>query len=922
MKMPAILELFSKGYATSKKETSPKKDPAPPGRLQKTGSEGLSSAEAQKRLAAHGENVLKSGKKNGAAKIFAGQFKDFLVIILLISTAASIFLGEVAEALCIAVIVLLNAIMGFVQEYKTEKTLEALKNMTSPVCKVIRDGKLTQLPASLLVRGDVVLVEAGDRVPADCAIISSVSLQAEESILTGESVAVEKKADPSLNRENQLHKHNLLYMGTSIVKGHAKAQVIDTGMNTQMGKIADMLDEIQEPQTPLQQRLDELGKYIVLGCLAISALVMGLGILRGYPLIHMIITGVSLAVAAVPEGLPAIVTIALALAIKRMVKRKSLIRKLHAVETLGCATVICSDKTGTLTQNKMTVKRVITADALYKVEGDGYQKAGAFLKDDKRINARHEPSLNAILEIAALCNNAKLTDSQSQTMRDRTNNTSQGVWHPIGEPTESALLVLSAKAGITPESLHTEYQVYGENPFDSSRKCMSVYVKTSNGRRFIFTKGAYDILYQKCTRCFSQGTARPLQPDDKIQFDAANEHLAKNGMRVLGFGFREITSSDESESNLIFLGITGMLDPPRKEAKEAVKICRRAGIRTIMITGDHKLTACAIGEKTGLYHKGDLCLTGEELDQLSDQELEERIGMVSVFARVSPNHKLRIVRALKRQGEVVAMTGDGVNDAPAVKEADIGVSMGITGSDVTKQAADVILLDDSFATLVAAVEEGRIIYGNIRKFIRYLLSCNIGEVVTMLIGMLMGMPIILLPMQILMINLITDGLPAIALGLDPAEDDCMKKPPRNSQESIFHNLVFTIIFRGILIGLTTLFVFTMVFRMSQNVMAAHTAAFLTLVLTQLIHVFECKSETKSIFKIPYFNNKKLIGATLLSLTVTILSIYTPQLNLLLKTVPLAREEFLLALGASLVVPVVSAMALHFKHRRTREHLST
>lgn len=918
MKMPAVLQMFDKEYSTQRKKPLEEEKTSADYSLQKTGLEGLSTAKAEKILREQGENVLKSGKKNSGVKIFAGQFKDFLVIILLISTAASIFLGEVAEALSIAIIVLLNAIMGFVQEYKTEKTLEALKNMTSPVSKVIRDGRLTQIPASSLVRGDIILLEAGDRVPADCTILHSVSLQAEESILTGESVAVEKQADPSMDSENQLHKHNLVYMGTSIVKGHAKVQVINTGMDTQMGKIADMLGEIGEQQTPLQKRLDELGKYIVLGCLAISALVMGLGILRGYPLIHMVITGVSLAVAAVPEGLPAIVTIALALAIKRMVKRKSLIRKLHAVETLGCATVICSDKTGTLTENRMTVKRVITADALYQVEGNGYQKSGSFLKNNKRVHVKQEPGLNALLEVATLCNNAQFTSSQNQVRRDRTQSTEKGVWRVLGEPTETALLVMAAKAGITPQSLQTEYKIYEENPFDSTRKCMSVCVKTANGRRFLFSKGAYDVLYKKSTRCFENGVARALQPEDRIHFNAANEHLAKNGMRVLGFAFREITSADESETNLIFLGLAGMMDPPRRDAKEAVKLCRRAGIRTIMITGDHKLTACAIGEKVGLFRKGDLCVTGEELDEMSDEALNNKIGITTVFARVSPSHKLRIVRALKRQGEIVAMTGDGVNDAPAVKEADIGVSMGITGSDVTKQAADVILLDDSFATLVTAVEEGRVIYGNIRKFIRYLLSCNIGEVVTMLVGMLMGMPIVLLPMQILMVNLVTDGLPAIALGLDPAEDDCMRKPPRAAEESIFHGIVFTIIFRGILIGLTTLTVFTTIFRISQNVMAAHTAAFLSLVLSQLIHVFECKSEVKPIFKIPFLNNKKLLLAVLVSIAVTIASIYVPQMNLLLKTVPLTQEEILTTMSFTLFIPVVNSVVLSIKNSRIKK----
>lgn len=889
--------------------------------LPPTGSGGLTTKQAAERLSQEGPNQLKGKKKVSPLKLFTDQFKDFLVMILLVSTAASIFMGEITEAVAIAIIVLANAVMGFAQEYKTEKTIEALKNMSAPTAKVYRDGELTELDTSQLVRGDLILIEAGDRIPADAVLLESVCMQADEAILTGESVPVSKLEDKNAGEGNEPNKPNILYMGTSVTKGHGKARVVATGMNTQMGKIADMLDEIEEQPTPLQKRLDELGKYIAIGCLAIAAVIMVAGLLRGEPLIQMIITGVSLAVAAVPEGLAAIVTIALALAVKRMVRRKALIRKLHAVETLGCASVICSDKTGTLTENKMTVKQVYTLGDRLEVEGNGYQKAGAFLLAGERVNASLMPAVKSLLEVAVVCNNAQLTGPSKQDLRDRTRNRSKGNWGAVGEPTEIALLIAAAKAGMTAAGLAEEYTKVDEIPFDSTRKCMSVIVKNRSGRKFIFTKGAYDVLIKKCGYVHLHDSISKLADPHIRQIDRANEEMANGGMRVLGLAMRELTGNDHNESDLVFLGLLGMIDPPRKQAKKAVQTCHRAGVKTVMITGDHKLTACAVAKQIGIFKEGNLCVTGAEIDRMSDDELAKIVNKVTVFARVSPNHKLKIVRALKRRGHIVAMTGDGVNDAPAIKEADIGVSMGITGSDVTKQAADVILMDDNFATLVAAIEEGRVIYSNIRKFIRYLLSCNIGEVMTMFAGMIMGMPVVLLPMQILLINLVTDGLPAIALGLEPAEDDTMKRKPRKADESVFSGgLVHTIVFRGILIGFTTLAVFILIFRMSLSVDAARTGAFLTLVLTQLIHVFECKSETKSIFTIPYFNNIKLILAVIFSGVITFAGIYFHPLNVVLRTVPLTQPQLLIAIGLSLLVPVINAVFLAFKkHRPFKEN---
>ncbi|MCL2088272.1 MAG: cation-translocating P-type ATPase [Oscillospiraceae bacterium] len=851
---------------------------------------GLTTAQAEERLKKDGENTLKSKNAINPAAIFAGQFKDLFVIILLICTGVSVYMGEIAEALAITCIVFVNAVIGFFQEYKTEKTLEALKNMAAPTTKVYRDGRVCVIPAALLVRGDLIITEAGDKVPADALLIESTSMEADESILTGESIACEKKAAPNRPLSDRPGESHVIYMGTAITKGHGKATVISTGMSTQMGRIAGMLDEIEDEHTPLQKRLNELSKVIAVICLTVCAVITGAGILRGQNVIDMLITGVSLAVAAVPEGLPAVVTIALALAVGRMVKRKALIKKLHAVETLGCASVICSDKTGTLTENKMTVKKIVTYNDVIDVEGN------RFAADGTGVNINSHPAARLLVDVAAVCNNALLDNDG-------------------GDPTETALLVMAAKAGITKDNL--EYTRAGEIPFDSDRKCMSVIVKANN-RRYIFTKGAYDVVIKKCGYAADKNSVQPLTVSVKDRIRRANEGMAEDALRVLGFAYRDITgiSSGELESSMIFLGLAGMIDPPRKEALEAVRLCRSAGIKTVMITGDHKTTACAIARQLKIYRTNDLCMTGEEIDSMDEFDFARRVNSVSVFARVSPSHKLKIVRALKRHGHIVAMTGDGVNDAPAVKEADIGVAMGISGTDVTKEAADVMLLDDNFATLVSAVEEGRVIYSNIRKFIRYLLSCNIGEVITMFAGMLMlGIPQILLPMQILLINLVTDGLPAIALGMEPAEKSIMKKKPRSKKEGVLAGrLMFMIIFRGVLIGLSTLAVFTVLYKMYYNIHISRTGAFLALIFMQLIHVFECKSEEKTIFSIPFFNNIKLILAVGISGFIAIACVYVESIGRILRTVPLNLNQLAIVIVISLAVPVINAIATRFRSR--------
>lgn len=873
---------------------------------------GLSSAEAAERLKKYGENSLAKEKKAKPLKIFLGQFRDVMILILLAATAVSFFLGEFYDAVTIVIIVLLNAILGFAQEYKTEKTLIALKNMTAPSAKCYRDGVLVTVPAAELVPGDIIRLEAGDKVPADGAVISEKGLLAEESILTGESAAVSKNAGDPDDTDNSIGKSNIVYSGTVITKGAAEVKVFATGINAQMGKISGMLTEIEEELTPLQKRLAELGKAVAIICLAVCAAVTVAGILRGEPVFDMLMTGITIAIAAIPEGLPATVTIALALAVGRMLKKNALVHKLHSVETLGCASVICTDKTGTVTENKMTVTTAYCGGNEYAFSGNGYKIAGEITSaaDGARINPASTSSLREMLICGTVCTGSAITAEKRTESRDRGRLTVSGEWQATGDPTELALLVAAAKAGITADKLSSSHRKIDEIPFDSETRCMTV-ICASGGVRTAYSKGALDVILGRCAFVMTDEGIVPLTYRKRQEIISEHDKLTQNALRVLALSKKDIAKNstekaDENyESGMVFLGLAGMLDPPRAEAKRAVKLCRSAHIRTVMITGDHKNTAAAVAKQAGIMRGGDLVITGAELAAMSDDDLDRKLPDISVFARVSPADKLRIVRAFKRRGDIVTMTGDGVNDAPAVKEASIGVAMGITGTDVTKQAADVVLLDDNFATLVSAVEQGRGIYANIRKFVRYLLSCNIGEVLTMFLGIIMGMPMVLLPTQILLVNLVTDGLPAVALGVEPPEEENMKKPPRKADESFFsEGLMWKIIFRGILIGLCTLGSFTVINKLFGSVSAARTAALFTLVLSQLCHVFECKSEKKNIFTVPYMNNKKLIGAVLISLAVVFGAAYFPPLQVIFSTVPLTGEQLLIAAGFAVFAPLL------------------
>lgn len=871
---------------------------------------GLTDEQAQERIKIDGYNKLASEKKRSTVKLFAGQFKDILVMILLVSTVISVFLGEIYDAITIILIVLMNAILGFIQEFKTEKTLEALKNMTAPTARVYRNGVIKVIPADEMVKDDIFEIEAGDKVPCDGQIIISKGLFADESILTGEAIAVEKKINENSKIFDTLNLSHVAYMGTIVTRGNARCKAVATGMNSQMGKVSGMLEEIIEEDTPLQKKLAELGKIIAIICLGVCGIVFLAGILRGEPVFDMLMTGITIAIAAIPEGLPATVTIALALSVSRMLKRNALVHKLHSVETLGCASVICSDKTGTITENRMTVTKIITQNNDFEVLGSGYRIAGEIQSKGLKIENRQIPNLDELLICACLCNNAKISKPRLTGVRSFQASIARSEWAVMGDPTEVAMLVTASKLGITLEKLNVDYNRIDEIPFESEARCMKVICEDKSGNKICFVKGAIDVILAQCKYIETPSGIKAIEQHDKKQINQKADGLASDALRVLAFAYCRLEDMMDEKNTmpLTFLGIMGMLDPLRTEAKQAIKTCERANIKTVMITGDHKATACAIATQAGIMKPNSKALTGEELSRLSNAQLDDIIDDIGVFARVNPADKLRIVRAFKRKGHIVAMTGDGVNDAPAIKEADIGVSMGISGTDVTKQASDVILLDDNFATLVDAVEQGRTIYSNIRKFVRYLISCNIGEVVTMFVGIIMGLPMVLLPTQILLVNLVTDGLPAVALGLEPTEKAIMKKQPRKSTDGFFSDgLMSRIIFRGILIGLCTLASFVTMARLGFNLNIARTAALLTLVVSQLIHVFECKSEEKNIFTVPYFNNIFMVLAVIVSGVIVISAIYIPILQLVFSTVPLTIKQVVISVLYAMAVPILAVV---------------
>ncbi|WP_150268576.1 calcium-translocating P-type ATPase, SERCA-type [Paenibacillus tepidiphilus] len=876
---------------------------------------GLSEEETEARRQESGANELSEGKTVSPLTLLLNQFKDFMVLVLMGATLVSGLLGEYLDAVTIVAIIVLNGILGFVQEFRAERSLRALKQLSAPTAKVLRGGQQVTVPARLLVPGDIVLLESGDRVPADVRWLECSSLYAEESALTGESLPVSKHADAIHAEEIPLgDQKNIGFMGTMVTRGTGKAVVVRTGMNTEMGKIADLIQNTESQETPLQHRLEQLGKILIYVSLGLTIVVVLAGILHGQPAPAMFLAGVSLAVAAIPEGLPAIVTIALALGVQRMIKRKAIVRKLPSVETLGCASVICSDKTGTLTQNKMTVTRVWTAGRSLEVTGEGYAPFGQVLEKNRPVDLKADQSLRRLLQVGALCSNAEIVETfpgetrgkrkgKEKAEADKTT-AAASVWELKGDPTEGALVALAAKMGLSAQSLAVTFAREKEFPFDSERKLMSVLVGHPGGR-MICTKGAPDVLLNNCAYMLWEGGVVPCTPTLRQKVLEANEGMASGALRVLGMAYRELRSGEtaesekEAESQLIFVGLTGMIDPPRREVRDAISVTRRAGIKTVMITGDHGTTAEAIAHQLGILQRGGSVLTGTQLSRMDDDALDKVSDNIHVYARVSPEHKLRIVKSLQRHGHVVAMTGDGVNDAPAIKAADIGIAMGITGTDVTKEASALVLGDDNFSTIVAAIEEGRSIYENIRKFIRYLLASNVGEILTMFFAMMLGLPLPLVPIQILWVNLVTDGLPAMALGVDQPEKDLMEHKPRGAKENIFaRRLGWKIISRGLLIGLCTLAAFWITLRVApgnpQQLLQAQSVAFATLVMAQLIHVFDCRS-SRSVFHRNPFQNKYLVLAVLSSVVLMLVVMYLPVLQPIFKTVPLGLRDWCLVL---------------------------
>ncbi|MCL5282407.1 MAG: calcium-translocating P-type ATPase, SERCA-type [Planctomycetes bacterium] len=857
-------------------------------------SSGLNSDTVAARLAQYGRNQLQEAPKRSPLSIFLDQFKDFVIWVLIGAAIVSGVLQEVVDAIAIIAIVILNAILGFVQEYRAEKSLAALKKLSSPTSKVIRNGQHSLIPSEELVPGDVIELEAGDSVPADSRaawVTSNFSVQ--EASLTGESTPVVKTAAALDEPEVPLaDRANMVYLGTSVASGRAKSLVAETGMRTELGKIAGLIQEIEHEATPLQKRLEQFGQWIVYLCFVLVAAVFLLEWARGGKMLEVFLTAVSLAVAAIPEGLPAVVTIALALGVQRMVKRHALIRKLRSVETLGSATVICSDKTGTLTKNEMTVQAVYAGGQMFQVTGIGYAPKGSFLAGDQTVNPQDHPDLMKTLAVGVLCNGAQLVQEQSS-------------WKIVGDPTEAALLTAAAKADIWKGQEERKSPFVDELPFDSERKKMTV-VRQMDRRRVAYVKGAPDVLLADCVNIETEGAVRPLTPADRKQIAAANDNLTGQAMRVLGVAYRDLEGHagklevDTLEKDLTFVGLIAMIDPPREEAKQAIRACMSAGIKTVMITGDHKNTATAIAKQLGFFKEDSLALSGEELDKLSQEQLEKEVDRIPVYARVSPEHKLRVVRAWRSRHQIVAMTGDGVNDAPAVKEADIGVAMGITGTDVTKEVSDMVVTDDNFASIVAAVEEGRGIYDNILKFVHYLLSCNTGEILVMFVSSLIGMPVPLLPVQILWINLVTDGLPALALGVDPTDPEIMKRRPRAPDEPVVtRGRGLLMLTQGTFIAACSLGAYALVLYVEkEGLERARTACFVVLAVSQLFHSYNCRSLTESLFKIGIFTNRYLLLATGISFVLQMAVVYIPGVQSVFKTEPLGLFDWVLVIVIS------------------------
>jgi len=862
---------------------------------------GLEEKEAEKRLQEYGLNEIKEEKKISPLKIFINQFKNFLIYILFAAVVISTIIGyqeymqhggnllkHLMESIAILIILIMIGVIGFIQEYRAEKAIEALKKLASLKAKVMRDGKKKEIDVSNLVPGDIVVLETGDKIPADSRLIEIIDLQTQEAALTGESLPVKKELKALAEKTQVADRSNMVFSGTIVTNGKGKAVVTGTGMKTEIGKIAKMIQETKPEPTPLQIKLEKLGKMLGVAVIAICIIVFITGALTGKNLIEMFKIAVSLAVAAVPEGLPAVVVVSLALGARRMVKRNALIRKLPSVETLGATTVICSDKTGTLTRNEMTVRKIYANGKIIDVTGSGYEPKGDFLFQNKKLNTKE---IELLLKAGTLNNDATLTKNNI-----------------IGDPTEGSLIVSAAKAGLVKEKLEKEYKKTDEIPFSSERKCMTTMHKIK-GETLAFTKGAPEVVLKLCNSVYENGKVKKLTEKKRKEILETNREFANNALRVLGFAYKTVMDKKRAEKNLIFIGLQGMIDPPRTEVIDSIKKCKKAGIKVVMITGDHQITAKAVAKEIGIEGES---LIGADLDKIKD--LDKIVEDVAIYARVNPEHKIKIVDALKKKGHIVAMTGDGVNDAPALKKSDIGIAMGITGTDVSKEASHMILTDDNFASIVNAVEEGRGIYDNIKKFVEYLLSSNLGEVLTIFIAIILS-PLFanslpLLPIQILWINLVTDGLPALALSVEPMEKDIMARKPRNPKEKIVSKPIITrMMVVGLVMMLGTLFLFKF-YKPELDLKYAQTMAFTTLMMFQMFNVLNCRSENKSLFSLGVFKNRYLIGAIIISMLLQLVAIYTPLNEWFFKTIPLSLFDWVLAvLVSSSVLWVVEIMKL-------------
>jgi Ca2+-transporting ATPase len=904
---------------------------------------GLSEQEAKTRLQQYGFNELKEKKRRTALQMFLEGFKDVFIILLLVATVFSVivgyyesmktpqsFLEAYTDAIAIGLIVVLVAIAGFVQEYRAEKAIEALKRLTAPKARVMRDGKEVTIPAREIVPGDVLALETGDTVAADARIVEAIELKADEAVLTGESTSVDKKTGTLKPEASIGDRKNMLFMATHTIYGRGKAVVTSTGMNTEFGKIAESVQTAEEEETPLQRKLDFFAKRIARVVVVLSIIIFALEVFaeeatKGLTqLISAVIdssmTSIALAISVVPEGLPAIVTISLALGAREFAKRHAIIRRLSSAESLGATTIICSDKTGTLTKGEMTVRRIYSNGEITEVTGVGYEPKGELKGSDSSANASNDENLSLLLTAGSLCNNASLQYDK-------------GAWHIAGDPTEGALIVAAAKAGLEHNELQKKYPRIGEIPFTSERKRMTTIHQTSDGKRLVFIKGAPESVLERCAHLFEKGEEEELTDAKRNGILRINEKLASDALRVLGMAYKKLPStvnefSDNIEHGLVFLGLEGMIDPPREEAIEANRRCVDAGIRTVMITGDHKLTASAVAEEIGIMKKDSRVITGPELENMNDEEFEKIVESVAVYARVSPEHKLRIVKALKKKGHIVAMTGDGVNDAPAIKAADVGVAMGISGTDETREASDIVLTDDNFATIVNAVEQGRVIYDNIRKYARFLIACNFDEVLVIgtfaILAGLSGIngevlfPLPLLPAMLLWINLVTDGAPAVSLATDPPDEDVMKRPPRKPDEGILHGMIAFVLASFILQSIGTILVFCLEyyvwpthpwgwpngpFNEASRLLSlneARTTAFVQATMFELFVVWNCRSEKRSVWRMgrDALKNKFFVIAEIVSIATTLAIPYIPITQAMFRLVPLSLTDMAYVVGVA------------------------